>query len=492
MKHASHAALVAALLALAACHAAMATTTPKAAPLGRRSAAPKTHAAVEPSADGPFGVVGVDVPAHLVVDGRLDEWPARVDSGRRVFVAVTADALVLAADLPPAGHGVWLALAAPVPRVPDVGWIERGGSTHELNDERCQFEQVSGPEGSWDVGKKQPPEFVDACRALIQRHQDFVATFQARFVRRFALGANGVKALDAAGTEQSINGMVVSATSSGSVEARLPLTAMPLLAQAPLVSLFAVAAAERPAQEVVPPSEGNELGWTAVKLPTPVGFGEHAELLAAMFADFGSGMPWLTGQIAFHPAEPETIEVVHDAGPDGTAGPRGPQAPERPVVVMEKRALYTPLDELGDVKIGIARAHTELVVTHRGGKLVASAPMGDVRAVKRRGDELHLFSYSRNGFAMTVGTYVPPRWDVVAVKKDGSIDEEKADEGVDTMGIWDAWDADPEPFSDPDFQRFGIRGKRHKRPKTVTWQWNEKDGKYTSGVVPPDQAPIIR
>jgi hypothetical protein len=72
------------------------------------------------------------------------------------------------------------------------------------------------------------------------------------------------------------------------------------------------------------------------------------------------------------------------------------------------------------------------------------------------------------------------------VKPNGQL-EQLADEGVDVLGV-PAWDAEPKPVSNADLTELAIKGKYRGRAKTVTWRWDESEGRYISTVTPKDQA----
>jgi hypothetical protein len=431
---------------------------------------------------GPFDLRAAAIPPALAIDGRLDEWPTPGTTPvRRVFVAVDAKRLVLAVSAGDAAKdGVVIALSSHVPEVPEIGWSQRGGSTHPLDDERCRFEQISLPEANWKNGEEQPPEVIAACRALLQRHTDFVARYKESFVRRFRLTDQRVEALSADGRPSPLSG-ASHAASAGSIEVSLPLEAMPRLAEAPLEMVYLAAAERALPTGLVPPSYQHTEGWTELKLPAPVSFEPHGELRAQLV-----GLsPFGTDQVSYRPAEPNKIELVSSSS--GSAAIGGKNAPDRPVVVEDTFDMFTKTDEIGELTFGIARGLGTNLAILRKGKLASMAGIPHPWHIKRREGELHVFAFANNGFTWAVGTYVPPRWIVLRVNPDGT-NEEIADEGVDVIGQWNAWDGDPEPFHDPELSTFGMKGKRNKKPKTVTWRWSQADRKYVSTVSPANQA----
>ncbi len=479
-RRARHAAFGLGLLGLAA---ACGSTTPRAG-----NATATVRVAGAPASDkagadlvpiGPFTITAAAMPQRLAVDGNLQEWGDGKRAPRVVFVAVDEKKLALAASWPEAAKGsVAIAISTTIPEVPEIGWTQRGGSTHELTDETCQFEQIALAEANWKNGDAHPPEVVEQCRAVMKRHAEFTARFRERFVRRFRLSASGIEALDAAGKASPINGATHRATADG-VEVELPLSAMPRIAQAPLESLEIAVAEGKLPSGLLPPTADERQGWTEVKLQQAVAFAPHG----ALRAQIAVAAPLVVN--SYDPGKPEIVHSVSHAA-ETPLGGKG--APDRAVVVESEETIFTKTDEHGDVVIGVARAAGHYIATYRGGQLVAVEGFPDVRGTKKVGDDLHLFGYDEGGFTWAVGTYVPPRWRVLAVAKDGKLTE-IADEGVDWVGMWNAWDNEPKPYFDRDFAQFGIRGKRGKRPKTVTWKWDEKERKYVSDVTPRSQSP---
>lgn len=430
------------------------------------------------------------MPEALAIDGRLDEWllPDDVAAQRTVLVAVSPTKLVIAASLPALVESeISVAIASAAPSVPDVGWAERGGSIRELTDERCQFEQISLPEGYWERGKQQPPEVVEACRAIMQRQADYAASYLERFVRRFRLTGSAVHALDAHGEARPIDGAVHAAV-KGTIEVQLPISSLPRLAQAPLMTLFVkVAEGKLPADLTPPRGEDDTQGWSSAGVLEPVEFAPHAALRAAIFADLGIGYHHPDfGELSFHPSTPDTIELARAErwGP----GVGGAEPITVTKVVQSEQRIFTRLAELGDVEVGVAHAHKPFLATYHKGVFVSATEFFPVAGKTERAGALHVFGYDAGGFSWSRGAmYSPPRWWVYAVKRDGTV-EDIADEGVDSFGMWNAWDDYPKTFFDPDFRRVGLRGIRKKRPKTVIWRWNDAEGKYTSSVTPKDQA----
>lgn len=428
-------------------------------------------------------IVAVAVPATLAIDGELDEWAAHQTSERMVYVALASDKLVLAASLPPGAQGVSLVLTSMIPLVPDIGWISRGGWTHAMSHETCAKEQIPGIEGSWNEGKTHPPEVVAACKKLVARHEAFASAYSERFVRRFALSTTGVKTIDG----QAIEGALHEAK-NGHIEVQLPLSAMPHMAQAPVSEILVLAVeGDLPTDVPLPLREYDEdpdPRYKRLTLAAPVSYEPFGAIRALVFDGFTGEGRADQGSMAYHPNEPNVVQRVHTPESKTTVA-FGQYKPQRLAVVETSAKLYEPFEELGDIKLGLADGST--LVTQKGGKIIAHQGIGEVRGVVRRNDQLHLFTYRVGGFDPFMGTMSPPSWSVVAIEKDGTFAEDIADWGVDFVGDWDAWDADPKPFSDATFNRFGMRGLRKKRAKTVTWRWSDSAKRYVSEVQPKSQ-----
>jgi hypothetical protein len=358
----------------------------------------------------------------------------------------------------------------------------RGGYTHELTDETCVYEQVDAPEASFVNGKKQPPEVIKACRAILQRHNDFKSKQNERFVRRFRLTSKGVEALDASGNASPIEGAAHFAKPDGGVEVQLPITAMPRLGQSPLSEWLAVVTTGDLPDGLMPPTKGHAKGWTELKIVKPVSFGPYGTLQNSIYADFKHANYGMN-QLSFHPSKTDSMEIIHAPYRATSA----PGALPRPSVVTEERVLYTPVEELGNIKVGLANAHAKFLATYRDGVLLKAEKFADVRGTQRRGDHLHVFAFIPGDIPMGISTYVPPHWKVLAVDELGGLTH-VADEGVDMIGVFGSWDKEPKPFNDKDFKRFGVIGMRNKRSKVVTWKWDADQGQYISSVLPKDAA----
>lgn len=447
-------------------------------------AAPATTASAASQAEWPreLGTVAVAVPADLKIDGDTAEWGPRPTSRRVIYVAPAPDRLVLAATFVEPSRPVTLALTSPIPCVPAIGWISRGGYTHPIDDKACQHEQVPGPEGSWDEGRANPPEVVQACTALLARRQAFVAVHDQRFVRHIVLSRTGVTV-----DGQPVAGALHRSRDDGGVEVQLPLSAMPELAEAPLRTLL-VRAAIGPLSDDVPLpireyEKKPDARWQTLVLATPIEYAPNADARRIAFDGFRGLGEAQEGSISYRPADPEHVEVLSTPETLGSTA-WGANTPERQAVVETSAKLFDPIDKLGDIDIGLSVGR--MLMTRQRGELVASASLATVDGVVARGGEMHFFSYSPGGFDTWMGTYAPPTWSVLSVHTDGKIDAQVADEGVDNVGDWQAWDQPPTRFSDEKFTKFGMRGMRKGRTKVVTWIWSDKAARYLVTVVPKD------
>ncbi|NUP08065.1 MAG: hypothetical protein HOW73_18620 [Polyangiaceae bacterium] len=460
---------------------------------------PPGHDAAEHGfAAEPVALSARAIPPKLVVDGDVSEWG--LDPKRNaVVVGIDDKKVVLAITWAHAIRPVLtVALASPAPALPEIGWSQRGGTTHALTDEACTFEQIPLIEAGWQNGARHPPEVAKACQDILARYDKMGVAYRERFIRRLRIAGDGVALLDGTGASLALSGAVVRAKDS-SAEVELPLTALPETNQAPLVTLLAGAAfGELPEALRIPPQAPHpsidtpikqDPAWRELELEHPVGFGVNPDVLALVFEEpTGVLNGGLMSQISYAPARPSeiTLMTVPDVQvPPSKSSPNvpgaidGPTAPNRPALSHQEEKLLTTIESFGNVTVGSAMG---MLVTVVGGKLVAHDYFGRPEATQRRGDDLHLFQLDTGGFNWSFG-YAPPAWHAVAIKPDGKI-VVIADEGVDYPGMFDAWEGEPKPFHDPDWKRFGLSGKRKGKPKKVTWQWDEKAARYVVSVVP--------
>lgn len=441
----------------------------------------------EPAVAAPTGsprVVASIVPENLTVDGAVGEWLP--DPEAQVRVALGAKRLALTAELPPGAAGVSVAITSRFLDYPDLGWIARSGHTIPLTEHSCKVEQVPAGEGMWNDGKPHPPEVATACLALLKRHRSEAAAFRENFVTRLRLTSAGVTTdggAPIAGAQHAAQGRTV--------EVSLPLSAAPAFIVAPVTELMVHASwGELPKDLALPilspdPNQKPDPRWTSLTLLEPAAFSPHAELRELLFEPPVFGPFGWTAVSYYHPSEPETAHWL-DTPIGDTPIAFGDYPPPRIAVVKEERALYRRIETLGDVEVGIARG--TLIIVKKGGRIVdRDHGVAELKGVVRRHGQIHLFGYQPPAFSVMSGGMVPPRWHVIGIGADGKVDAELAGEYWDGNRSWEAWDADPEPFSDRDFHMFGMKGQRKGKPKTVRWVWHPEPKRYQVSVEPPSQ-----
>jgi hypothetical protein len=398
---------------------------------------------------------------------------------------------------------VVVALGEPVSPYPDIGWQQRGGSTHQLTDAGCERQQVPLIEAGWMDGEPHPPEVVAACRAILARHRERATTHTNRFMRRFRITSDAVRPEGPGADPAWVVGAKLASGARG-VEVELPLAALPELTHAPLSRLLVAAATN----DLSPPVEAPVIrynggkppvfaGWSQLTLAEPVGFGPRASLLAKVFplADDTSGS--FSGySTSYHPSDAERVRTV---SVDEVAGePVGPAPPspgvigpptkmDRPSTTERSEPIFQPYRTFGKVAIGLTEA--QQLVTYVGDQLVGFQPFGRPVGSREVGGDLHLFNYHAEQFNPFVGMWSQPAWSAVAIKPDGSIVADLADPSPDEGG-WNAgWDAEPKSFADRDYVKFGLRGSRQRKPRSVVWKWNAKSGRYEASASSPLQLP---
>jgi hypothetical protein len=473
---------------------------PETVPLAAPSAVTSSASAKAPD-PGPevWSVAAPKMPASLTIDGDLREWPTREPG--QLFVAVEATRLVVAAawtTAPPGG--VVIALGEPVSPYPEIGWQQRGGSTHELTDAACERQQVPMIEAGWMDGEPHPPEVVAACRAILARHRERASGYTNRFLRRFRITADAVRT-EGAGADPSWTVGARFASGPLGVEVELPLAALPELRHAPLTRLLVAAAAgdlvPSPEPPVIRYNDGKPPvfpGWYAVSLAEPVGFGPRASLLAKVFpAESEGAFGYLANSLSsYHPADAERVRTVsvdevagEPIGPApsrlGVIGP--PTKMDRPSTTERLEPLFQPYRVFGNVEIGLANG--QQLVTYVAGQLMGFQPFGKPLASREVSGDLHLFDYDPPDFNPYVGGWMQPTWRAVGIKPDGTIVPDLAAPSPDDGG-WNAgWDVDPKSFADRDYVRFGVRGTRKGKPRSIVWRWDAKTGRYESSASSP-------
>jgi hypothetical protein len=418
----------------------------------------------------------------------------KIDGARLVLAATWAAAPT---------RGVVVALGEPVPPYPEIGWQQRGGSTHELTDAACERQQVPMIEGGWMDGERHPPEVVAVCRAILARHKERAELYTSRFVRQLRITQEVVKAEGPRADPAWVAGAKV-ASGAGGVEVELPLAALPELTHAPLTRLLVAAATNDLSPSVEPPVRRYHMGrpapftgWSTLTFDEPVGFGPRAALLAKVF-EGPSEEPLSFGMYlsSYHPADAERVRTVsidevagEPVGPappsPGVIGP--PTTMDRPSTTERHEPLLQPYRTFGKVAIGLTIG--QQLVTYVGDELVGVHPFGKPVSSREVAGELHFFSYDPPGFNPYSGGWMQPTWRAVGIKPDGTIVPDLAEPSPDDGG-WNAgWDSDPKTFADRDHVRFGVRGTRSGKPRSVVWKWNAKSGRYEASASSPLELP---
>jgi hypothetical protein len=274
------------------------------------------------------------------------------------------------------------------------------------------------------------------------------------------------------------------ASTSMGTEITIPKEAMPTMSEAPVATLYVAAiVGAAPAVIALPNAEKSD-GWTKLALASQVSFEPWGELRAAIFAAHQNAyLHWNLGELSYHPAKPE---ILTDVAPSDQFAMTGKEGPGRSALATTDYKLFEEVAKVEGVRLGAAKLSQSFLVIIRDNAPVEVVDFPSVRGTKRKGENLEVFGYDEGGFVVSVGTYVPPRWRVLSVPKSGEV-KEISDEGEEYIGMWDSWDDPPEATADPNWTKLVLKGKRKKKPKTITWQWDEKAGQYTGVITPASQ-----
>ncbi len=165
-----------------------------------------------------------------------------------------------------------------------------------------------------------------------QRIAGEARAYEARFVSWIRIASSGVRRV----TEQGVLSDVSTARIASrpgpagfTIEATIPLEALPRFSEAPLTS---VRLAIHPGS-AAPPSVADD-AWLVTKLPAPVAFEPMADLRALAFET----SEWMS----YQPGAPLDVEVT-----------RYPSFTERSTFEVKREPLYTRRMEIGDVEIGL-------------------------------------------------------------------------------------------------------------------------------------------
>lgn len=353
------------LLLTAGCTASPPAKPPSTVQVSLAPAGTALTAEPSPPAPAVIAVSAVRPPPDASIDGDPGEWgslggregPADPRRSNLVF-ALDQRALLIAASLGEgAREGIWLGLAATPPMVIPIGTGWTNGGTDPIN---CDLEgHLVGPRWvTGEDGKPASPESKAACKAVLDHYEKFVSSYEKRFSRRFKIDREGVREVTANGELLSIAGAsaVWKPGAAGiSVEASLPLSALPRLVEAPLTSIGAWARVTPAAPPEVPAEQ------VKVPLPHPVSFGPYPEILAHVLEENKYQTKWdiqyPTAAQSYQPGDPLRVESIDYDGPSA--------------VKLNEGTLYERALGLGDIEVGYVHAFHEYVAIFKGGKLLS-------------------------------------------------------------------------------------------------------------------------
>jgi hypothetical protein len=217
------------------------------------------------------------------------------------------------------------ALGVGAPDLPPVGEYQRGGGIWPFME--CQ--------ASPDQPANVDPEANAACQALLKRRKDEVAQHERRFERLYRIDREGVRVQRGDGSLAPVEGAraAVRATPErATLEASIPLLALPRMSAAPVESLALVARVASAAPP--PPPDG---GWTWVALPAPVAFEPFGDIRGALFQQ---AMQYGIYRVAasYQPGVPSRIEIIGYPGPMATRS-----------LMAREGDIYVKQASLGDV-----------------------------------------------------------------------------------------------------------------------------------------------
>lgn len=446
--------------------------------------------------------------ANAVVDGDLAEWgslapstvgtrPAmtrvRPSGGSRedldpipdaqnpmqaasqVGIALHDDRALIAARLGEgSGDTVWIGLGAVAPAVPSLGHVIRGGYTYPID---CEFNLIDLAEGEVRRGEPLKPEEATACREIVARHKAFTERHNQRFVRRYRIDPSGVSLVSADGSITPVEGAKVSSKTMGAVrtlEASMPVTALPRMADAPVEWLRVSA---RTTQGVMPADVASDsFQWLA--LPAPVSFDAMGPVRAAMFESV-NGAAFFPPALSYQPGDSEHVESVDFQTARSSVGPT-------------EHALYEKKKTMGSIEIGVVRAYAQGIAVWKDEKLVdvlllqgmpnSWGPENELETIIERDGMLHIIVFQPLQWTVGAGL-APPAWSVTAIDKDGQAHADLMVDG-EVYEMWHDW----ESFHDPDYLKVGVRGnyrdfgddgeKTHAAENT--WTWSPETKKYTA------------
>ncbi len=481
---------------------------------GSRAAPPATkpgarltaESAAEPQPAKPDGrLVAVSaraLPERFVVDGELSEWGApalAAKAASRVVVGIGSTRVGIAAELRAAARdGIWLKVRFPVSELSALQEDAHRDTPGRLP--RCEREHAKNTAA------------IEACRAeLLARQERFQAELFARFVHVYRVDASGVR-LVVGGQLVPIPGASFAkrADADGlSLEAELPLTALPRSAEAPIKNVSAAAAIDGD-----PASFAGAADVASVLAP-PVGFEPNADVRAAVFGDSESG----SSCFHYQPGDPSSLGVSGfpvDAVSRIQDESRYTEATQR---------LFVPLRTFSDFTI--VKLYPDKLGTMRDGKLISSGQGAEqLRGFVERNGELHAFFLWRGVVVVEArrpcwaslrwsmrpcppmsrevtatgrilfrriaenGPYEMPSayWEVLAIQRDGTVTR------VDLSHEAIPFERLPRETHAPDFSTFSVAGEvdslfypgAHGAPtvERVVWRWDDKEKTYRDSSTP--------
>lgn len=495
---------VRALLAFASLTACSAAPEPATTPPPSTLTIPEAPAArPDPST---VSLAAPIVPTSALVDGDLTEWGSlaasqtatrpptsrtRLEGGSReelpalpdasnppqaasqVAIALHDDRALIAAQLAEgSGNVLWLGVGALAPDIPSLGHTIRGGYTYPID---CEFQLIDLAEGEVRRGEPLKPEEASACRELVARHTAFSERHRQRFLRRYRVDASGVSLVAADGSLSPVQGAKVATKTSGStlsLEASLPVAALPRMADAPVEWLRV--SAHTSAGLMPADVSSDQFLWLA--LPTPVSFDAMGPVRAAMFEQV-NGAAFFPPALSYQPGDPQHVESVDFVTARSTVGPT-------------EQLLYEKRSTLGSVEVGVVHAYADGIAVWKDGKLLdvlllqgmpnSWGPVKDLEAIVEREGMLHIIVFQP--LQWTVGSgLASPAWSVTGVDPQGQINPDMVLDGE----VYEMWTSDNwENFHSPDYSKLGVRGTYHdfsdEKTHAVenTWSWSSEGKKY--------------
>lgn len=437
-----------------------------------------------------------ELPENFVLDGNVDEWsleaydvgtdPEMPDEPReqepfvtegvgKVGLVVAPDGLTLAGALTKDAPTVWIGVGTRPATLPYIGSLGRAAAS--FDPVVCSEMERIFTDGMWiETDKPAAPEGVAACRAVVAHYEAYVAEQNKRFARVFRVDQKGVTDVTTAKSTALAGAKLAWRTGPDGehfFEAKLPLDAMPRVADAPLMSMRLIA---RSRELTVPASR-----WNGMFIPGAVDYEPHAKLRSELFmrlADFAIPYQAPPG-LSFHPTKPDVIESYQYSQSD---------------IVPGESPLWVDHATLGDVRVGRVEVGRSFLASYKGSEFVALfEPINGWGATTTsqpvaRDGGYHLFHFNERLYGGGMA-YEPPGWAVTAIGDDGTFREVlTADLTMPPMpesgSLW--WRIENiEQLSNKSFTEFGYAGVLHEnegeQAGTIKWRWDAKKKQYVEG-----------